>query len=104
LVGQTVSVARGAISAIPETQVALTGVSVSVARGALSPGLATLLAGSTIVVNPGLLGIQAQANATAALLGKSVSVNTGNFVLFIPTIQALKYPLFVTTKVEDLVV
>ena len=104
LVGQAVSAGRGAISAVPELSVALIGASVGVARGTLSPGLAALLAGSTIVVTPGLIGVQTEASATFELVGQSVTVSTGNFVLLVPTIQALKYPLFVTTKVDDLVV
>ena len=104
LVGQAVSAGRGAISAVPELSVALIGASVGVARGTLSPGLAALLAGSTIVVTPGLIGVQTEASATFELVGQSVAVGLGNFVLLVPTIQALKYPLFVTTKVDDLVV
>ena len=44
------------------------------------------------------------ADATVALTGKALVAEVGQVLPFPVVIQALKNPLFVTTKVEDLVV
>jgi hypothetical protein len=104
LAGSAVVVNAGAIGSSSELVVALAGKTLSASSGALSTGFAYELTGVTIPVRSGALGVQAQINVTTALTGVNVVVHSGNFVLFVPTIQALKYPLFVRTREEDLVV
>lgn len=102
LAGQAASAQQGSLGA--NVARALVGQVATGQQGTLTPGLAYLLAGSSIVVSQGAITGQASGNVTYALIGQQMSVLRGQFTFQFFTVDALRNPLFINTKVSDLTV